>query len=304
MTYINSILETINSTPLLKLNNISKKYQTNNNIFAKLESFNPYGSIKDRIILSMIEDAEKKGLLKPNISTIIESSTGNTGIALASIGRLKGYNVIVILPETASLERKKLVKYFGAELIIAPANLGRLDMMQKAKEIEKNNPNHFWINQYNNQSNPELHYQVTATELWNDLEGNIDILVAGIGTGGTISGIGKYLKEKNPNIKIIGIEPQNKKDHKIEGLQPINNTNDDFIPTTLNTSYIDEIIEVSDKEAIKHTQELIEVEGLPAGISSGANLKVILDIDKRYHDKNIVFINHDDVFRYMSTDLF
>ncbi len=208
------------------------------------------------------------------------------------------------MPESASLERRKIIKYFGAELILTSSKIGRMGAFQKVKDLVQNNDNYVWLNQYENKNNPFAHYKKTAEEIYNSLDGKIDVFVSGIGTGGTISGVGKFLKEKNSDIKIIGVEPKDKIKHTIEGLQPIHETSDNFIPKVLDFNFIDEIIEIENDEAFIFTRELLNVEGIPAGISSGANLSAVLKISKKYKGKNIVFINQDSVFKYLSTKLF
>jgi len=302
--YINSILDTIGSTPVLKLNKIKQEYNSANNMFIKMEIFNPYGSIKDRIALSMITAAEKKNLISPDKTTLIESTSGNTGISLAAIGIQKGYKVVIVMPENASLERQKLIKYIGAELILSPKKLGRTGALEIVKNLVKTKENYVWLNQYENIANPDIHYKQTAQEIWNDLDGKIDIFISGLGTGGTVNGIGKYLKEQNPEIKIFAVVPKEKDNNKIEGLHSILNSPDEYAPSTLDLKNVDRIIEVRNEDAIKFTKNLKNIEGILAGISTGANLKAALDIDKEYKNKNIVFINQDNVFRYMSTELF
>lgn len=201
--YVNSIIDTIHDTPLLRLNNIEKKYNLQNKIFAKLEVFNPYGSVKDRVVLSMVEDAEAKGLITPGKTTIVESTSGNTGIALSSIGRMKGYKVVIVMSERASIERRKMIEYFGAELIIMPASMSRVDIMEEVNRMQSENDNYFWLNQYSNEANPEVHYQKTAKEIWNDLDGEVDVFVSGLGTGGTLRGASRYFREHNEDVQII-----------------------------------------------------------------------------------------------------
>jgi cysteine synthase len=302
--YINSIIETIHNTPLLRLNNLEKKYNLKNKIFVKLEYLNPFGSIKDRIVLSMIEDAEKRGKITPAKNTIIESTSGNTGIALASVGRLKGYRVVIVMSEDASIERRKIIKHLGAELVLVPSSMSRLEMFEEVKRLTEENDGYYWLNQYANKANPEVHYKNTAQEIWQDLDGNVDIFVSGLGTGGTVSGVGKYLKTKNSELELIGVEPKDKAHHTIEGLQPVNNTKDGFVPEVMNLDLMDEVLEVENEDAFVYSRELSSVEGVTAGISSGASLKAVLEIDKKHEDKNIVFIAQDNFYRYLSTGLF
>ena len=300
-----SIVDLIGNTPLLELKNIKKKYNLKSNIYAKLEGFNPIGSIKDRIAYQMILDYEKQGLLKEG-SVLIEPTSGNTGIALSALGNIKGYKVIIIMPSSASIERVKLLKHYGAEVILTDAKLGMQGSINKANELLKTIPNSLILGQFDNKSNPLAHYLTTAKEIDNDLNGNIDYFVAGIGTGGTISGVGKYFKEKNHQIKIIGVEPlnsplisQNKSSsHKIQGIGA------NFIPSILDKEVIDEIRYSNDEEAFKYSKIMASVEGVSIGISSGAALKVAIDLAKESINKNIVVIFPDFGNKYFSTELF
>lgn len=304
MQYLTNISEIIGKTPLLRLDNIKKQFSLNNNVFAKLEYLNPFGSVKDRIALSMINAAEKEGIIEKGKTTLIESSSGNTGIAIAAIGKLKGYKVVIVLPENVSIERRKIIKYFGADLIVVPKEIGRIGAFEKVKDLVKQNKNYVWLNQYKNLSNPKIHYQATANEIYQSLNGNIDIFLTGIGTGGTITGAGQYFKEKNKDIKVFGVEPFTKSQHKIEGLQPFRNTKDNFVPEILNLDFVDEIVEITDDEAYEKAKVLFDLEGIAAGVSSGANLAAAIKIDKKFQGKNIAFITQDSAFRYMSTRLF
>ncbi len=307
MAIYHSITELVGNTPLLEISNFKKEEHLESNLFAKLEYFNPAGSIKDRIALNMILNAEQEGKLVPS-STIIEPTSGNTGIGLASIGRARGYRVIIVMPETMSVERRRLIAAYGAELVLTEGSKGMKGAIEKANELHKEIPNSYIPGQFDNPINPETHYRTTGVEIYNDLDGKVDILVAGIGTGGSISGIGKYLKEKNPNVKIIGIEPASSPviskgvsgPHKIQGIGA------GFIPNTLNTSIYDEIITIENDDAFTYGKRFARSEGILVGISSGAALKGASIIARREENKgkNIVVILPDNGDRYLSTPLF
>lgn len=295
----NNLLDLVGNTPLVYLEKFSKEYS--NNIYIKLESFNLTGSIKDRVAKYIILDEIKKGNLKKD-GYIIEATSGNTGISIAFISRLLGYKSIIVMQENMSEERKKIISSFGARLILTNKELGMKGAYGKAKEIYFNNPGSIMIDQFNNINNKKVHYR-TAEEIWNDLNGNIDIVIMGIGTGGTISGVGEYLKEKNRNIKIIGIEPftsplisQGKANkHSIEGIGA------NFIPNILNKEIIDEVITISDEEIFIAKEKIESVEGLFLGISSLANVAALVKISNKYKNKNIVLISPDDGMKYLST---
>ncbi len=307
MKFYNKIEELVGKTPLLKVNNIIKEFNLSANLFVKLESFNPAGSIKDRVAMQIINDAEKSGLIKKG-GTIIEATSGNTGIGLASIGASKGYKVIIVMPNSMSVERIKLIKSFGAEVILTDGKFGMQGAVDKAKEIYNLTENSFIASQFENPSNPKAHYNTTAKEIFEDTNGLIDFVVAGIGTGGTISGIGKYLKEQNKNIKIVGVEPYSSPlitkgesgSHKIQGIGA------NFIPNNLDATLLDEIILVKDEDAILYSRLLATKEGVLAGFSSGANLFAGVELAKRKENKgkNIVVILPDTGERYLSTNLF
>ncbi len=302
-----SITDLIGKTPLVQLN----KYQTINDVksklIAKLEYFNPAGSVKDRIAKAMIEDAEQKGLLKEG-SVIIEPTSGNTGIGLASIATAKGYRIILTMPETMSVERRNLLKAYGAELVLTEGTKGMKGAIEKALELAKATENSFTPSQFTNPANPTVHYNTTGVEIWEDTEGTVDILVAGVGTGGTISGAGRYLKEQNPNIKVVAVEPEASPvlsqgvagPHKIQGIGA------GFVPETLNTSIYDEIITVSNEDAFKAGKQIAATEGILVGISSGAAVFAATELAKRpeNNDKTIVVILPDTGERYLSTPLF
>ena len=299
--------ELIGRTPLLELSNIEKDEKLSANIYAKLELFNPAGSIKDRVAKAMIEDAEKKGILKEG-SVIIEPTSGNTGIGLASVAAAKGYKLIITMPETMSVERRKLIASFGAELVLTDGSKGMNGAIEKAEELSREIPNSIVAGQFVNPANPKAHFDTTGPEIWEDTDGKVDILVAGVGTGGTITGIGEYLKSKNPHIKIIGIEPTDSPvlsggKAGVHGLQGIGAG---FIPEILNTEIIDEIITVGTNEAYEASRMMAKREGVLVGISSGAALHGALLLAKKQEnkDKNIVVILPDTGDRYLSTDLF
>ncbi len=304
MALFNSLAETVGNTPLLRLKNFKSEYDCKGEIFAKLEYFNPAGSVKDRVALNMIEAAEKDGSLKKG-GTVIEATSGNTGIGLAAICTAKGYKSIIVMPETMSVERRKLIASFGAEVVLTEGAKGMNGAIEKAEQINRETENSIIAGQFYNKANPEAHYKTTAPEIWNDLNGNIDALVCGIGSGGTITGVGRYLKEKNKNIKVIGVEPlsspfltEGKKGaHKIQGIGA------GFIPENLDTEICDEIITVADNDAINFAKEICLLEGLSVGISAGAALCGALEIAKR-ETGNIVVILPDGASRYMSTELF
>lgn len=302
-----NIAELVGNTPLIRLNAIAKEYNAQANIIAKLEYFNPGGSVKDRIALAMIEDAEKKGLLHPN-SVIIEPTSGNTGVGLAWVARIKGYRIILVMPETMSVERRNLLKARGAELVLTSGSLGMKGAIAKAEELQASIEGGIILQQFDNNSNPQIHYRTTAEEIWADTEGSVDVFVAGVGTGGTISGIGKRLKEYNANIEIVAVEPdasavisgEAPAPHKIQGIGA------GFIPKNLDLSVIDKVVRVTDNEAISMGRKLSFEEGLLVGISSGAAAFAALKLAKEpaYKGKNIVVLLPDTGERYLSTVLY
>lgn len=307
MKVFNNFSELVGNTPLMKLNNFCKKNNLEAEIYAKLEYFNPAGSIKDRVALEMINAAEADGRLKEG-SVIIEPTSGNTGIGLAAIAAAKGYRAIIIMPDTASEERRKLISAYGAELILIEGAKGMAGCVEKAEELNAALPDSIIAGQFTNPSNPTAHFKTTAPEIWNDLDGDIDVFVAGIGTGGTICGNAEFLKEKNPEIRIVGIEPassplisQGKSGaHKIQGIGA------NFIPEILRTELIDEIITVSNDDAYDFSRLVAECEGIFVGISSGAALFAATEIAKRKEmkEKKIVVIFPDGGSRYLSTPEF
>ncbi len=307
MAIAKKITDLIGGTPLLELSNYEKKNGLEAKIIGKLEYFNPAGSVKDRIAKAMIEDAEQKGLLKEG-SVIIEPTSGNTGIGLASVATAKGYRIIITMPETMSVERRNLLKAFGAELVLTDGSKGMKGAIAKADELAKEIPNSFIPGQFVNPANPAIHFATTGPEIWEDTDGKVDIFVAGIGTGGTISGAGKYLKSKNPDIKVVAVEPASSPvlskgesgPHKIQGIGA------GFVPDTLDTKVYDEIIAVENDDAFKTGKEIARAEGFLVGISSGAAVWAATELAKRPENKGktIVALLPDTGDRYLSTPLF
>lgn len=302
-----SIGDVIGKTPLVELNNIKEHLNLKANIYGKFELFNPGGSVKDRVAKAMIDDAIAKGELKEG-SVIIEPTSGNTGIGLAAVGAAYGYRVIIVMPETMSIERRQIIKAYGAELVLTDGALGMKGAIEKAKELEKEIPDAFIPGQFDNPSNPEIHYKTTGAELLEDTEGKIDIFVAGVGTGGTITGVGKFLKEKIEGVKIVAVEPEtspvlsggNPGKHRIQGIGA------GFVPSILATDIYDEIIKVSDEDAFEGGRLVGRKEGVLVGISSGASLYAAIELAKKEENKgkNIVVLLPDTGDRYLSTDLF
>ena len=298
MIYKNA-LALIGNTPMVSLESIGFE-----NVYVKLEKYNPGGSIKDRIALSMIEGAEKRGILKKG-SIIVEATSGNTGIGLAMAGNLKGYKVVIIMPETMSLERRQLVKAFGAELILTEGLKGMNGSIEKLEKLLKENKNYVNLGQFENLDNPKVHYEKTGPEIYKEVP-NVDIVIAGIGSGGTISGVGKFLKEKNENLKVVGIEPASSPlitehyagPHKIQGIGA------NFIPKNYDEKIVDEVITVSDEDSFEMVRLLASNLGLLVGISSGANVFGAIELSKKYPDKKIVTVAPDGVDKYMSMGIF
>lgn len=307
MKIYEKITDLIGSTPLLELKNYEKKNNLEAKILAKLEYFNPAGSVKDRIAKAMIDDAEAKGVLKEG-SVIIEPTSGNTGIGLASVAAARGYRIILTMPETMSVERRNLLKAYGAELVLTSGAEGMKGAIAKADELAKEIPNSFIPSQFTNKVNPEAHKKSTGPEIWNDTDGKVDIFVAGVGTGGTVSGVGEYLKSKNPNIKIVAVEPATSPvlskgtpgPHKIQGIGA------GFVPETLNTDIYDEIITVENEEAFETGRTIARSEGVLVGISSGAAVFAASKLAKRPENKGkvIVALLPDTGDRYLSTPMF
>ena len=303
----NSIEELTGKTPLLELRRISSEFKLEAKILAKLECFNPAGSIKDRIAMAMIDDAERKGLLKKN-SVIIEPTSGNTGIGLACIASAHGYKTIIVMPETMSTERRQLIKAYGAEIVLSEGSKGMKGAIEKANELANQYADSFIPSQFSNPANPEAHRLSTGPEIWEDTEGSVDIFVAGVGTGGTITGTGEYLKSKNKNIKVVAVEPAaspvlsegKSGSHAIQGIGA------GFIPAVLNTKIYDEVIKITNEDAFKFGRLLCAREGVFAGISSGAALAAAVQIARRSENtgKTIVTIFPDSGSRYLSTPLF
>jgi cysteine synthase len=301
------LTDLIGNTPLLELANFNSHHKLNAKIIAKLEYFNPGGSVKDRIGKAMIEDAERRGILKPD-SVIIEPTSGNTGIALALVAAAKGYRLIITLPETFSIERRNLLKALGAELVLTPGTQGMKGAIAKAVELAEITPNSFVPQQFKNPANPEIHRTTTAEEVWKDTDGEVDIFIAGVGTGGTVTGVGEILKKRKPDVKIIAVEPAdspvisggNPGPHKIQGIGP------GFVPDVLNRSVLDEIITVTNENAFESSRQLARTEGLLVGISSGAATWAALQVAKRPENKGkkIVVILPDTGERYLSTILY
>ncbi|SEW16030.1 cysteine synthase A [[Clostridium] fimetarium] len=302
-----SVTELIGGTPLLEAKNYAKKRNINARLITKLEYFNPAGSVKDRIALAMIDDAEAKGVLKEG-SVIIEPTSGNTGIGLASIAAARGYRIILTMPETMSVERRNLLKAYGAELVLTEGAKGMKGAIAKAEELAAETPNSFLPGQFVNPANPEVHRKTTGPEIWNDTDGKVDIFVAGVGTGGTVSGIGEYLKSQNKNVKVVAVEPASSPvlsegkagPHKIQGIGA------GFVPDTLNTKIYDEIVTIENDDAFAAGREFAHTEGILVGISSGAALYAAEILAKRPENagKNIVVLLPDTGERYLSTALF
>ncbi len=304
----NSITDTVGATPLVRLHNIEKQHNVEANLLAKLEFFNPLASVKDRIGVAMIEAAEAAGEITPGKTTLVEATSGNTGIALAYTAAAKGYKLILTMPESMSIERRKMLNFLGAELELTPAPKGMTGAIDKATELVANNADHYMIKQFDNPANPDMHARTTALEIWEDTDGQADILISGVGTGGTLTGISRALKEKKPDFKSIAVEPEESPilsggspaPHKIQGIGA------GFVPSVLETDYIDEVVKVPSDAAIETSRLLAKTEGIPGGISSGAALAAALEVAKKPENKgkNIVIILPSFAERYLSTALF
>ena len=307
MNVYSSVTELIGKTPLLEVKKIEKAKELDAKILVKLELFNPAGSAKDRIAKAMVDDAEQKGLLKEG-SVIIEPTSGNTGIGLSAIAAARGYRIIIVMPETMSVERRNLMKAYGAELVLTEGAKGMKGAIAKAEELAKEIPNSFIPSQFTNPANPAIHEKTTGVEIYNDTDGNVDIFVAGVGTGGTVSGVGKYLKGKNPNVKVVAVEPAGSPvlskgvsgSHKIQGIGA------GFVPETLDTKIYDEIIPVENEDAFETGRLIARTEGVLVGISSGAALWAAIQLAKRPENKGktIVALLPDTGERYLSTAMF
>lgn len=297
----------IGNTPLLRLKNFEKEEGISAKVFAKLEYLNPSGSVKDRVAKAIIDDAEKSGKLKKG-SVIIEPTSGNTGIAIAAIAAAKGYKAIIVMPETMSEERRNIIKAYGAQIVLTEGALGMSGAIEKAEQIKKENKGSIIAGQFTNPANPRAHFESTGPEIWDDTDGKVDMFIAGVGTGGTLSGTGEYLKKQNENIKVIAVEPENSPvlsagksgKHAIQGIGA------GFVPETLNTEIYDEVITIGDDDAVSYAKKLAKTEGILVGISAGAALKAASVAGKRSENagKNIVLILPDSADRYYSTELF
>lgn len=302
-----SVEELIGNTPLVELTGVEQEYGLSARLLAKIESFNPAGSVKDRIAKGMIDDAEARGVLQPN-STIVEPTSGNTGIGLAFVGVRRGYRVLLVVPETMSIERRRMMKAYGAEIVLTEGAKGMKGAIEKAKELLAQIPHAVTLGQFTNGANPKTHFETTGREIYRDTDGEVDVLVAGVGTGGTLTGTGKYLKLKKPNFKVVAVEPASSAllstgkagSHKIQGIGA------GFLPDTLDGSVYDEVIAVTDEAAFAASRKVARVEGLLVGISSGAALHAAIEVAKRTENtgKTIVVIFPDTGDRYLSTQLF
>lgn len=302
-----SIMELVGKTPLLEVTNYEKKNNLQAKVIVKLEYLNPAGSVKDRVALAMIEDAEAKGLVKPG-ATFIEPTSGNTGIGIAAMAAAKGYKGILVMPETMSIERRKLLQAYGAQIVLTEGAKGMSGAIAKAEELNKEIEGSIILGQFTNEANPKAHFDTTGPEIWEDLDGKVDIFVAGVGTGGTLTGVGEYLKSKNPNVKVVAVEPADSPvlskgvagPHKLQGIGA------NFVPEILNTKIYDEIIPVESEDAFKAGREIAVTEGVLVGISSGAALFAATELAKRPENKGktIVALLPDTGDRYLSTELF
>lgn len=303
MRVYQNLIELVGNTPMLKLNNVEKANNLTGEVYAKLEKFNPAGSVKDRAALEIIEDAENRGVLKPG-AVIVEPTSGNTGIGLAFVARLKGYKVILTMPSSMSEERRKVLKAYGAELVLTDPALGMQGALDKADEILKQTPNSFLAGQFTNPANAQAHYKTTGPEIWEDMDGNVDVFISAVGTGGTLTGTAKYLKEKNKNIKIVAVEPSESPliSKGVVGKHGIQGIGANFVPEILDKELIDEVYTVSTDEAYDASREVAEIEGLLVGISAGSVLAAAKNYAK--DGKKVVVILPDSGERYLSTELY
>ncbi|MBO4666552.1 MAG: cysteine synthase A [Bacilli bacterium] len=307
MKVYNSITELIGKTPIIELKNIEKEFNLKAKLFAKVEYFNPAGSVKDRVALAMIEDAEKKGLIKEG-ATIIEPTSGNTGIGLAMVARTKGYKAVIVMPETMSIERRKLMKAYGAEVVLSEGALGMKGAIAKAKELHEAIPNSFIPSQFDNPANVEAHYKNTGPEIYDAMDGKVDLFVAGVGTGGTITGVGKFLKEKNKDVKVVAVEPETSPvlSTGVSGKHSIQGIGAGFVPAILDLKVVDEIMPIANEDAFAFGKMVGRLEGFLVGISSGAALAAAVKLAKEEKNKgkNIVLVFPDSGDRYLSTSLY
>lgn len=305
--YCKSFTELIGNTPLMELGKLKSDLGFGANIFAKLEFFNPAGSVKDRVALSMILDAEQKGVLKKG-GTVIEPTSGNTGIGLAAVCTARGYRAVIVMPETMSVERRKMIAAFGAEIVLTDGKKGMSGAVEKANELNREISGSIIAGQFYNPANPQAHFETTGPEIWNALDGKVDILVSGVGTGGTLSGTGKFLKSENPNVEVVAVEPESSPllSKNISGPHKIQGIGANFVPENFDRSICDKIITVSDSDAFEYARKICKIECLSVGISSGAALcaAVKLAAMPENHNKNIAVIFPDTAARYLSTELF
>lgn len=301
MKIYRSVSQLVGKTPILELVNIEREYLLDSKIFAKLEMLNPCGSAKDRVAMSILDCAEKEGKIKQG-GTVIEATSGNTGIGLAGVGVSRGYNVIIVMPDTMSRERIQIMEAYGARVVLSDGKLGMAGANELAQKIAKETPNSFIAGQFENEANPKAHYETTGPEIFDAMDGEIDYFVCAVGTGGTISGVGNYLKEKCKNVKIVAVEPKNSPllSGGVAGIHKIQGIGANFIPSVLDTKIYDEIITVSDEDAYKYTAEISKKEGVLVGISSGCALCAAMEIGKREKGKNIVVLFPDTGTRYLS----
>ena len=307
MNVYKSMEQLIGNTPLLELCKAEEQFQCAAKLYAKLEGFNPTGSVKDRAAQGMLNAAERKGLLQKG-GVVIEPTSGNTGIGLALLCKARGYRLIIVMPDSMSIERRKLIEAYGAQIVLTDGKKGMTGAIEKAQELQRNTPNSYIPDQFSNPANAEAHYLSTGPEIYEALEGKVDVFVAGIGTGGTVTGVGKYLKEKNPNVKIVGVEPSSSPvlTKGISGSHGIQGIGAGFVPKVLDRNILNEVLTVTDEESVSYAKYLSREEGVSAGISSGAAFKAALEIAKRKENenKNVVVLLPDTGAKYLSTALY